>query len=211
MNFPAQSDLETALEQVRHVPAETAVHTRWVVLTGAPSAGKSTVLDELARRGYTVRSEAARAYMQELLATGVSLDKIVQDKAKLVREILSRTREVVEVADPECPIVFDRSPTDVLAFAVVDGVDFRPLVRPCTQYRFAAALVFEQTPFPRPELTYHSVPEMHAVAAACRAIYGALHARMVNVPILSTDRCESIERRVSIVEEEVSSTLTLDL
>jgi predicted ATPase len=46
------------------------MQTRWCVLTGAPCAGKTAVINELERRGHGVVHEVARAHVEAKLAEG---------------------------------------------------------------------------------------------------------------------------------------------
>ena len=46
------------------------VQTTWHVLTGAPSSGKTTLIDQLAGRGFQTAAEVARVYMERELAKG---------------------------------------------------------------------------------------------------------------------------------------------
>ena len=61
-----------------------------VVITGGPSAGKTTLLAELAARGYTTVEESARSIIAERLASGASRRP---DPLAFAREILRRDIE----------------------------------------------------------------------------------------------------------------------
>ena len=53
--------------------------TRWNVITGAPCSGKTSVINELARKGFRVVPEAARAYLDDELKKGRLLSEIKAD------------------------------------------------------------------------------------------------------------------------------------
>jgi predicted ATPase len=61
-----------------------------VVITGGPGVGKTTLLAELAARGYTTVEESARAIIAERLASGASRRP---DPLAFAREILRRDIE----------------------------------------------------------------------------------------------------------------------
>ncbi|PIS15984.1 hypothetical protein COT62_00785 [Candidatus Roizmanbacteria bacterium CG09_land_8_20_14_0_10_41_9] len=48
----------------------------WYVITGAPSAGKTTLLKELEKKGYTVIYEAARIIIDREMKKGKKLSEI---------------------------------------------------------------------------------------------------------------------------------------
>lgn len=63
---------------------------RRVVVTGGPGAGKTVLLDELARRGYPYAPESARVIIRERLARGLSPRP---EPAEFANEILRRDIE----------------------------------------------------------------------------------------------------------------------
>jgi predicted ATPase len=66
-------DLSSALRAIAGLKDASATETRWLALTGAPVAGKSSILNVLERRGHLVHKEQARAYMLEQIAAGKTL------------------------------------------------------------------------------------------------------------------------------------------
>jgi hypothetical protein len=50
------------------------VQTRWHVITGAPSCGKTTLIRDLADRGFATVPETARRHMEAQLAQGRSIE-----------------------------------------------------------------------------------------------------------------------------------------
>ena len=44
--------------------------TNWCVFTGAPSSGKTSVIEEMAHRGYAVQNEVARELIEGALRNG---------------------------------------------------------------------------------------------------------------------------------------------
>ncbi|HET9252528.1 MAG TPA: AAA family ATPase [Candidatus Eisenbacteria bacterium] len=95
---------------------------RRVVVTGGPGAGKTVLLDELARRGYPYAPESARTIIRERLARGLPPRP---DPGEFAYEILGRDIEQYRAAGersgragqggPEREIYFfDRSILDAL-------------------------------------------------------------------------------------------------
>ena len=62
--------------------------TNWWIVTGGPSCGKSTLLDNLARRGYRTMSEAARGYIDAQIAEGRTLEEIRRDETEFQTVVL---------------------------------------------------------------------------------------------------------------------------
>lgn len=57
------------------------------MITGAPSCGKTTLIDLLAKRGYQSVPEVARQFMDAEMARGRSIEEIHRDGAALQRQI----------------------------------------------------------------------------------------------------------------------------
>ena len=53
----------------------TPIETNWVVITGAPSSGKSTLIEKLSKMGYRVLNDVAREIFLEMKANSVKIDE----------------------------------------------------------------------------------------------------------------------------------------
>jgi len=100
-----------------------AIRTGWCILTGAPCSGKTAVINELARRGYGVVHEAARAHIEGKLAEGFSLERIRRDEEAFEHLILEMKIAIEEKLDVEKTIFFDRAVPDSIAYFRLAGLD----------------------------------------------------------------------------------------
>ena len=53
-----------------------ARETNWHVITGAPSCGKTTLIDMLADQGFRTVAEAARQFIETEMSAGYSIDEL---------------------------------------------------------------------------------------------------------------------------------------
>jgi len=91
-----------------------------VTVCGGPGAGKTTVLDELSRRGFAVMPDTARAIITERLSKGMTPRPTPEEFAET---ILLRDREHYQsVAQAEEIVFFDRSVVDAVGMLVGLGV-----------------------------------------------------------------------------------------
>ena len=82
------------------------------VITGGPGAGKTTILNALAERGYMYAAESARAIIKERLASGWSpRPPLAQFGNAILHRDIARYRET-RVTDH--PVFFDRGRVDAL-------------------------------------------------------------------------------------------------
>ena len=65
-----------------------SLESKWYVITGGPSSGKTTVLKKLAELGYLTYPEAARVFIDGEMAKGKSLKEIRGDEAEFQRKVL---------------------------------------------------------------------------------------------------------------------------
>ncbi len=82
------------------------------VITGGPGAGKTTILQALAERGYLSAAESARAIIRERLASGLRpRPPLAQFGNEILQRDIARYRET-RVTD--YPVFFDRGIVDAL-------------------------------------------------------------------------------------------------
>ena len=110
-----------------------------IAITGAPGVGKTTLLDELARLGYSTVRESAREVIRERLARR---EPPRPDEATFAREILRRDIESYRAAASLAgPVFFDRTPVEAIAMlhdaAPIERADHRRLL---STYTFHACV-----------------------------------------------------------------------
>ena len=89
---------------------------RRYVVTGAPGAGKTTIIQALASRGFTVVPEAATDFILEMLARGVAEPWLQSSFIEGVVR-LQRDRQLNAAKSPDGLQIFDRSPVCTYALA----------------------------------------------------------------------------------------------
>ncbi|ERR1700684_107332 len=94
----------------------------WFVLTGAPSAGKTSTLRQIQQAGYLTVPEVSRAYIDEMLAHGMSPSDIRSDSAAYEQAILKRVLASEARLATDCITFFDRAMHDVWAYYSVHGL-----------------------------------------------------------------------------------------
>jgi predicted ATPase len=182
------------------------IATNWIALTGAPGAGKSTLLNRLANRGYSVRAEQARLFIEEQLRAGLSTAELSGHSGLLSDKILQLNWHVHQHTSPEDLVVFDRGLPDVVAFTFVDGLDPTQALEKCVRFKFRAAVIFKSMFEHSDPVIYHNKNEIEFIANLCAEIYKALGTYVTWMP----DNYNSLDERTNFVERLIRSELIIN-
>ena len=89
---------------------------KWYVLTGGPSTGKTTLLQQLQALHYSTIPEAARQIIDEFLARGISIESLRADELKFQAMVAKRKASLEASVDPQSITFFERGMHDTLAY-----------------------------------------------------------------------------------------------
>ncbi len=93
----------------------------WYVVTGGPSAGKTTTIEVLEERGYRVVYEVARIYIDQEIAKGKTIEEIRENDLFFQEEILKMKIKTEKELPKEEVIFFDRGIPDTDAYYKLCG------------------------------------------------------------------------------------------
>lgn len=154
------------------------------MLTGGPCAGKTTTIDELARRQYPILAEPARLIIDEKLAAGKTINEIVGD-ADWLPSVVRRAYEQERLVPRDQQFFFDRAMPDSLAYyklAERPVDDFFAAALDEIRYRkvFLLDLVAYETDHARSE----TPEEAQALHTLIREAYEGLGYEILAVPVM---------------------------
>lgn len=96
---------------------------RFIIVTGGPGAGKTTLIAELARHGVATSPEAGRAVIREQRAAG-GAGLPWADRGLFAELMFAFDLKAYEAAQAgEAPVVFDRGIPDVIGYLRLCGLD----------------------------------------------------------------------------------------
>lgn len=123
------------------------IDTSWIVITGAPSSGKTSVINALTSRGYTVQAEVARELIEECLRHGLSIADVKADGGKQLQEDILRIKTSREKQLAPLDTVFmDRGMPDSIAYFRLAGLDTDAAMAACRHFRYRAVFIFDRLP-----------------------------------------------------------------
>jgi predicted ATPase len=130
------------------------VQTNWHVITGAPSCGKTTLINLLADKGFRTVQEGARQYMEREVARGRTIDEIHADAVALQRGIKD----------------MQLNPNEFL--------------RDCFHHRYASVFILDQLPLQLNGFRFNNVVNTGFFDALHAQDYCALGYNVIRVPVL---------------------------
>lgn len=164
---------------------QPARSTRWCVITGAPSSGKTAVILQLERQGCRVVHEAARAYIEEELNKGRTLQKIKADPLNFERRILLRKIDVEAHLPAAERLFLDRAVPDSIAYFRFEGLDSTEPERQSRLTRYHQIFFFDRLQFKRDPVRSESDRSAECLERLIEVGYRELGYDPIRVPVMS--------------------------
>lgn len=170
--------------------------TNWCVLTGGPRSGKSTVLEQLAKRGFRVVPEVARSYIYEQISCGRQLEAIVANQLEFQRAILRRMIRIEQDLDRKQRVFFDRAIPDGIGYFRKAGLDPSEVFEICRTHRYCRVFFFDRIPMELVEgdtIRRESEEEVTALEVEIERGYLEAGYHITHVPLMPVeDRVEFV-------------------
>ncbi|MGD8855036.1 MAG: ATP-binding protein [Chloroflexota bacterium] len=126
------------------------VQTNWHVITGAPSCGKTTLIDLLANRGFQTAPESARKLMEGEFTRGPSINEVHENAATLQRRIAAMQLGVESRLSATDLVFLDGAVPGSLSWYRVFGLNPNEILPECFHHRYASVFVLDRLPL-RPD------------------------------------------------------------
>lgn len=166
-------------------PPSGRIETRWVVITGPPSSGKTTLLDLLAADGNAISPDSTRALITAVTAEGRDPEefRFADDfQPRTLAAMLSaedslepQQRTFLEYALP-CNIAFHRTE----ALSLTDG-----LAEAAAKYHYDAVFILDPLPWVGDEQRVEDEVYQRTVHAHMHEVYAEYGYEPVAVPTLT--------------------------
>jgi predicted ATPase len=194
----SQHDFRTTALDSDLLSTSFGVQTNWHVITGAPSCGKTTLIDLLADKGFQTIPESARQYMEEEIATGRTIAEIRENVTALQRVLIDIQLGIEAGLQAKEVLFLDGAVPGSLAWYRLFGLDPDEILPECFHRRYASVFVLDRLPLQLDGLRFEADAHTGFLDAWIARDYSALGYRVVRVPMLAP------EERLRFVLEKLS-------
>jgi len=171
--------------------------TNWCIVTGAPSSGKTSVINELARRGHKTENEVARELIELGLSKGKSLEDIRREAATLQRGILEVALAREMALDPNDLVFMDRGLPDSIVYFKLAGLDGLEARASSMLFRYRAVFIFDRLPLEKDAVRSEDDPLAEKIDRMLEEEYSSLGYAPIRVPVLPiAERADFILQRL---------------
>jgi len=174
------------------------VQTNWHVITGAPSCGKTTLINLLADKGFQTIPEGAREYMEGEIARGRTIDEIHANGADLQRCIEDMQVRIEGELSAVDVAFLDGAVPGSLAWYRVFGLNPNEILLECFHHRYASVFILERLPLQLDGLRFEDDAITSFLDEWIARDYSALGYNVVRVPVLAP------EERLGLILERLS-------
>ncbi len=157
----------------------------WYVITGGPCAGKTTLIGELAHRGYHVVPEAARAYLEAQMKKGRTLEELRSDEAAFQRALIPMKVAAEAAAPTDAPVFFDRGMHDSVVYFAWAGVTEEPgFADELARSRYRKIFILDPLPYAKDAVRSEEPEEARKIHADLADVYRDAGFDVLRVPVM---------------------------
>jgi len=172
----------------------------WYVVTGGPSSGKTTLVNEMAKLGYVTFPEAARTLIEHKLKEGRKLEEI-QNTVEFQKEILEFQIDAEKKAPKDKIVFFDGAIPDGVAYLECQGLDIKDYYKFCKKGVYKKIFFCQPLPFEKDNVRIENAQAALTLARMRREIYANLGYKIINLAATP-----NVSDRVKIVLAELKNT-----
>jgi predicted ATPase len=173
------------------------IQTHWYAITGAPSSGKTTLINAIADLGYKTAPEIAREYIEKRLSEALSLDDIKKNANQMQRDILAISLKRERHLNKDELIFFDRGTPDSLAYFKYYNLNSHTLEHDCQHRRYQKVFYCHPLPLVKDNVRVENNQSAHSIGTLLMEAYVHLGYTLIELPPIST------QERLQIILSEL--------
>lgn len=160
----------------------------WYVITGAPSTGKTTLVDLLRKRGFHTAIEEARHYIDIQRRRGIDSTQARENVRVFQESVLSLQIELEASLNPEETVFLDRAIPDELAYYRYLGIEpDRRLHDALLHAHYRKVFILDLLPLHADYARTEDVEAQHAIQQFLIDVYAARPEPLISVPVMAPE------------------------
>jgi predicted ATPase len=173
------------------------LETNWYVITGAPSSGKTKLIEYLSFLGYRTVPEVARLLIDIEMSKGKRIEEIRGNEYEFQMRILKMKIDVENRTPIDQLTFFDRGIPDSIAYFKISNMDTKPVIDACKKRRYKGVFLLEQLPFDKDYARTEDEKLAKELSDLIEDSYIGLGYKVVHVPVKPiTERAKFILDRI---------------
>ncbi|WP_165475090.1 AAA family ATPase [Legionella yabuuchiae] len=173
--------------------------TNWCVITGAPSSGKTTIINALSVRGFQTAPEIARAYLKQLLNEDPEAFDNYRGKYIVQNKILELKMARENQLPSDALIFFDRGIPDSLAYYRYYQLETDQVMEKMRLYQYAYVFYLEGLPVIYDEIRHEDEVEARKIGEHIYQAYRDLGYQVIRIPPAP------VEQRITLILSSIST------
>jgi predicted ATPase len=167
--------------------------SKWYVITGAPSSGKTTIINQLSGLGYHTCVETARMLIEIELSKGKKLEEIRKNEIEFQKKVFE-TKVKLEKKLPKDKIVFlDRGLPDSIAYYQLYEHETKEILEVCKKKIYKKIFFLELLQFKKDHVRTEDRERTIKLNNLLKKAYLDLGYEVISVPRMSVkERVEFI-------------------
>ncbi len=162
-------------------------NTNWIAITGAPSSGKTSVINELQKRGYATQVEVARELLESAMARGLTIDEIRRNNQDLQRNIIQLKIAREMALDPEALIFLDRGTPDSITYYRNADMDTTEAEAASRLFRYKHVFIFDRLPIKKDGVRTEDEEQANRIDRWLEEDYKRIGYSPIRVPVMPID------------------------
>lgn len=174
--------------------------SRWYVITGGFSSGKTTAVGCLAEMGFETVPDASRVLIDEALSKNISAEELRRDEQAYQRVVLTKKMEVERRLPRNKLLFLDRGVPCSIAYYFLLGMNPQEVAKVCERGLYAGVFLMEQLPYKKDYARTETEEFMRSLTKPLEQAYTNLGYNVIVVPAMATaeDRAQFILARCNL-------------
>jgi predicted ATPase len=158
--------------------------TNWIVISGAPNSGKTSIVTHYSKLGYKTINDLSRSHIQyEMTKYHTDKHQVRSDSKTMQEFILWKMILCTETLNKNQTIFFDYALPDNIAFWSIEGLDIpSELWKSALIYRYHKVFILEPLPIVEDKIRTENKDDQDKLTKEIKRVYSALGYDYIFVP-----------------------------